>query len=160
MITKLLTSLVLTFMLASLCVAQQNYAYGKPSDLKGLKKVYVNTGPDTQSRDAIIKELEKSKLSFEIVDDVEEAEIRLAFEAGVAADAVVGSVNGDRVTLQERYSRTGVGVIVVQGRDKDRIIHSFRSTQESGPTFMFKRKPVTNFAREFVKIYKKANNLK
>ena len=48
------------------CYAQQDsYAYGQPSDLKGLKKVYVDTGPDTKNRDSIIKELEKAKLGFE-----------------------------------------------------------------------------------------------
>jgi len=79
----LLLALAITLLFASLCLGQQeSYAYGQPSDLKGLKKVYIDTGADTKSRDSIIKDLQKSKLSFEIMDDLEDAEILLGFGAG------------------------------------------------------------------------------
>ena len=61
------------------CYAQQesSYAYGQLSDLKGLKKIYVDTGNDTKNRDHILKDLDNSKLGFEIVDDEKDAEILL-----------------------------------------------------------------------------------
>ena len=83
------------------CYAQRDsYAYGQPSDLKGLKKVYVDTGPDTKNRDSIIKDLEKSKLGFEIVDDKADAEILLGFGAGEVTHSVVATANGNVATAR------------------------------------------------------------
>jgi len=155
-ITKFLVLLLL-------CAPVQEYAYGEHSDLKGLKKVFVDTGIDTESRNAIIKDLVKANLGFEIVDEIEAAEIILEFGAGVSTGRVVGRIDDERITLRELRSRTGVGVVVAHARGKDRIVHSFNSTQEAGkPVYVsaFQRKPVTNFVREFVKIYKRANGLK
>jgi len=78
---QLTISLTLIAFCASLCGAQ-DYAYGSPSDLKGLKKVYIDSGADTKSRDKIIKDLENSKIGFEIVDDKKGAEILLGYGAG------------------------------------------------------------------------------
>src|SRR5260370_178620 len=58
---------------------QDSYAYGQPSDLKGLSRVYIETGPDVKLHDSIIHDLEKSKLDFKIVDDEKDAEIILTF---------------------------------------------------------------------------------
>lgn len=161
---KILVSLTLILALVSLCVGQQDeVAYGQPSDLKDLKKVYVDTGADTQSRNSIIKDLEKSKLGLEIMDDVDDAEILLGFGAGKVTDRATGTIMDGHVDVRARSSRTGVGVIIARARGKDRLIHSFSSTQEGGqPIYIaaFKRKPVTNFVRELVKLYKKANDLK
>jgi hypothetical protein len=77
------------------CYAQPDpYAYGQPSDLKGLRKVYVDSGPDTKSRDSIIRNLEKSKLGFVIVDDEKDAEILLGFGAGAVYKTVETNRSG------------------------------------------------------------------
>lgn len=149
-------TLILSFMLilASVGVAfgQDAPAYGQPSDLKGLKKVFINTGPDTKSRDSIIKDLENSKLGFEIVDDAEEAEIFLDFGADQVANVVWHTAVASRVLTQ----KTGDGVVRVRARGKMRLVLSFEDTQNT----KWERKPVSNFVREFIKAYKKGNDLK
>jgi hypothetical protein len=153
----LLVALLFCFPVISLA-QEESYAYGQVSDLKGLKKVLIDTGIDTKTRNSIIKDLEKSKLGVEIVDDEQTAEILLMFRAL------------DQITDRERFLRgmlgstpgemppnAGAGVVVALNcRGKDRIIHSFQDRQQSG----WERKPVTNFVREFIKIYKKANDIK
>jgi len=145
--------LILILLIASTAVAQkESYAYGEPSDLKGLKKIYVDTGPDTKNRDSIIKDLRKADLGFEFVDDEESAEIVLGYGAGeVTRKAIVTGV-----VVQAKTQRTGTGVVVAHARGKDRLIHSFQDVQQSG----WERKPVTNFVREFIKVYKNGNDLK
>lgn len=136
----------------------QGYSYGQPSDLKGLKKVYVDTGADTKSRDSIIRDLQKAKLGFEIADDMEDAEILIGFGAGKIITSARATLSGSQATIRDVYSRTGAGVIIARARGKDRIVHSFSGTQETGaPVDLFKRKPVTNFMREFIGLYRKAN---
>lgn len=151
-------SLALVAVFASMSLAQSDsYAYGQPSDLKGLNKIYVDSGPDTKSRDKIIKNLEKSKLGFEIVDDQKDAEILLGYGAGAVSRKVVGSVVGSSVIMQEKTQRTGTGIVVaLNARGKDRLVHSFEDVQNS----KWERNPVDNFCREFIKAYKKGNDLK
>lgn len=146
----LLSSLALTILLTVSASAQETY--GQPSDLKGLKKIYINTGTDTKSRDSIIKELEKSKQGFEIVDDAKDAEIYLGFGADQVPNVVWHTEAATRVLT----SRTGDGVVRVWARGKDRLILSFEDTQNT----KWERKPVTNFVREFLKAYKKGNKTK
>lgn len=155
---RLSISLALIALFAPVALAQNDsYAYGQPSDLKGLKKVYVDSGPDTKSRDKIIKNLEKSKLGFEIVDDQKDAEILLGYGAGAVSRKVVGSVVGSSVIMQEKTQRTGTGIVVaLNARGKDRLVHSFEDVQNS----KWERNPVDNFCREFIKAYKKGNDLK
>ena len=157
---RLTTSLALIAFCASLCAAQ-DYAYGQPSDLKGLKKVYIDSGADTKNRDKIIKGLENSKLGFELVDEVESAEILLGYGAGAVSRKVVGSTttteNSSSIYVREKTQRTGAGVVVaLHVRGKDRLVHSFEDVQNS----KWERNPVDNFVREFIKVYKKGNDLK
>ena len=153
---RLTLSLALIAFCASVCWAQ-DYAYGQPSDLKGLKKVYIDSGPDTKSRDQIIKDLEKSKLNFEIVDEAKDAQILLGYGAGAVSRKVVGSTAGSTIYLKEKTQRTGTGVVVaLDARGKDRIVHSFEDVQNS----KWERNPIDNFVREFVKVYKQGNDIK
>src|SRR5712675_220941 len=100
---RLSVALALIALFASLSLAQnESYAYGQPSDLKGLKKVYIDSGPDTKSRDNIIKDLEKSKLGFEIVDVQKDAEILLGYGAGSVSRKAVGSVVGSSVIVTQK----------------------------------------------------------
>jgi hypothetical protein len=155
---KLTFSLALIALFASLSLAQaDSYAYGQPTDLKGLKKVYVDSGPDTKSSDSIIKNLEKSKLGFEIVDEQKDAEILLGYGAGAVSRKSVGSVAGSSIIVTEKTQRTGVGIVVaLNARGKDRLVHSFEDVQNS----KWERNPVDNYVREFIKAYKKGNDIK
>jgi hypothetical protein len=53
--------------------------FGPPSDLQGLKKVYVDTGADLESRKHIIRELNKPELGLTLLDGPDGAEIILDF---------------------------------------------------------------------------------
>lgn len=149
---KQLFLMVLIALFASSSFAQSDSpVYGQPSDLKGLKKIFINTGSDTKSRDSIIKDLGKSKFGFEIVDGADEAEIYLGFGADQVASVVWRTSVASRVLSQ----RTGDGVVRVRARGKVRLVLAFEDTQNT----KWERKPVTNFVREFIKVYKKGNGL-
>lgn len=151
---------LLGFCLFAFCASaaqQDSYAYGQPSDLKGLKKLYVDTGTDTKSRDSIIKALEKSKLGFEVVDDEKDAEILLSFGAGEVVRKVVGSVTDSVFEARAKAQRTGSGLVIANHvRGRNRMVLSFKDTQKS----KWERTPSTNFTREFIKAYKEGNDLR
>lgn len=141
--------------LVSLALSQE-YSYGQPSDLKALKKVFVDTGPDFKSREAILKGLERSKLRLEVVDDLENAEIVLAFDAGEVVGKGMALPVGTGIMSRDLSQKTGKGYVLVNVRGKAHLVYSFQDVQQSG----WERKPVTNFTRKFIKIYKKANDIK
>jgi hypothetical protein len=135
--------------------------YGKPSELKDLKKVFVDTSGDLKNRERIIKEIEKAKLPVELLDSAEGAEIILNF--GSESETRMTGVNtgdngmgGVRSTPVYRKIPTGTGQVYVVRDNKLRIVHSFEDEQTTG----WERKPATNFGREFVKAYKRANGIK
>lgn len=149
---KSLLCLVAILTFPVLAVAQTEYAYGQPSDLKGLKKVFVDTGPDMKSRNAIIEGMEKSKIGFEVMDEMADAEITLGFGASQIVRRVVTTQSGSTTSSQPVMRRAGAGVVFVKARGKDRLIYSFEDVQKS----IFEGKPINNFIKEFLKLYKKA----
>lgn len=149
---RIIFTCLLLLLSLSPAIAQEDFVYGQPSDLKGMTRLYVDTGTNTKARDSIIKELAKSKLEFNIVDDSNEAEIVLGFGAGLAAKRVVTT----GVVSQVVEVRTGSGLVFVNARGKVRLVLSFEDTQNS----RFERNPASNFVREFIKAYKKGNDLK
>jgi hypothetical protein len=154
-----LVSLALILAFASLSFAQNPFVYDQSSDLKGLKKVYVDTGLDRESRKDIIKDLNNSSLGFEIVDHIESAEILLGFGTGTVIERLTRRIDGDSIVLHDPSSRTGVGIIIAHVRSKDRFVLSFSSADSGGPAGPSKYKPVADFMREFIKIYKEGNDL-
>ncbi len=149
-------ALLLLFALVVTPVCAQTLPYGQYSDLKGLKKVYVDTGADTKSRDSIIKALDKSKFGFEVVDGMEEADIGLVFGAGTTLHSIIATANGGVATARAIEDGTGDGWVIARARGKTRLILSFSDVQ----TTWLERKPVTNFVREFIKVYKQGNSIK
>jgi hypothetical protein len=59
-----LTLLLLVFAQASRAGANQ----GRPSELKGLRRVYVDAGDSRKDRARIVEELQRSKVGVEVVD--------------------------------------------------------------------------------------------
>lgn len=147
-----LTALLFVF-LCSVSGSAQDVTYGQPSDLKGLKKIYVSTGKDTNSRNKIVSELEKSKFGFEIADDIESADIGLFFGAGSVEGTTVATTTGSTTSIYDVELRSGDGVVYARARGKVRLVHSFSDVQNN----IFEGKPVNNFVKEFLKLYKKAN---
>lgn len=135
--------LVLTSGATSFC---QDYEYGKPSELKGLKKVFVQTGDNMTERDNIIAVIEKAKLpGIELLDSIDTAEVLLRFEGGTKQ---VGDT-----TL-----KTGTGQVFISGKSPNRLrlLMSIKTVRD----VLRPKKPSTQFANEFITAYKKANGLK
>ena len=144
---KILLFLLLAFVPAS----AQEFAYGKLSDLSGLKRIFVDTETDIKSRESIQKILVKSKLGFELLDAVDDAEIVIIFRPGSYTRTVgIPQPNGGTLIGQPKIL-TGKGwVLVPQPTGKPKLVMSFEDEQGTA----FEKKPVTNFANNFVKAYK------
>lgn len=146
--------LILLFVL-TLGTGFQDFRYGQPSEMKGLKKVFVNTGADITNRERIIKELQNAKLDLELLDSEEEAEIILVF-AGGKEQITVGSVSNGTGSLSTRKVNVGEGRVFVLRDNVMKIVMSYEGEERK----IWEKKPATNFSRAFVKAYKKANDLK
>jgi hypothetical protein len=121
--------------------AQDDFEYGAPAELKGLKKIYVDTRADLKSRERIIKEITDSKTDLTIVERADDAEIILLFESGFAV-----------VDKQKRSS--GKGFVFVRGRKASRrVVMNFESVKD----LAIEKKPASKFARAFLDAYRKAN---
>lgn len=132
--------------------------YGKPEELKGLKKVFVETNGDMKNRDRIIKELDKAKLGLVILDSPDEAEILLVFSAGseTALSTTTSPVYGtksNRTVVHQSKMQSGQGFVALPRNGRARVLISFEDTEKT----IWEKKPATNFAKTFIKAYKKAN---
>jgi hypothetical protein len=123
--------------------------YGQASELRGVTKVFVDTGIASWQRDMIVKMIGKNLPQLEVVPHPEESDIHLRF------------------SLRETRSGNteGVGTVVkLVGGNRVRVLLSIR---DAFPP-IFERGTVINFgmehakpnmfAREFVKAYKRANS--
>lgn len=159
----LLTVAVTLLCSAIFCSAQRpTIEYGSADDLKGVVKVFVDTGMEMEVRENIIKEISKSKKKLPelvIVSKPEDADVVLVFGSSVAS--YLAGINttthtGTSATSTPVYNSvvSGKGYIVkLLGENRVRVLMSFdddRSTR-------FERRPSTNFARQFVRAYLKAN---
>jgi hypothetical protein len=120
--------------------------YGHPDELRGVTKVFVDTGIDVQHRDLIVKEIQKRLSNLEIVSRPEESDIHLRF------------------SLKEiRDGRTeGVGTVVkMVGNNRMRVLLRFKDYtpfiyEPTASAAIDYARPLL-FAREFVKTYKRVN---
>ncbi|HZF39084.1 MAG TPA: hypothetical protein VE715_09690 [Blastocatellia bacterium] len=142
-----LSLLILTF--ASPVLAQAPIIEpGQPDELRGVTKVFVDTGLDVQQREVIVREIKKQLPDLEIVSRPEESDIHLRF-----------------FLKETRDGRTeGVGTVVkLIDANRERALCSFKEdlppiyAQHSIKSYGIEYTMPLKFAREFVKAYKKAN---
>ncbi len=162
--------------------AQFDIEYGRPEELNGVRRVYVNTGTDLNGRENIMKVLKKDLPDVVLVDRVEDAEIALIYSSN--SYAVLNSIITQRnssttgtVSLREDFGtyngsysgRTtgtsvttpvyrnvtdGAGLVVkFTSKGRSRLLMDFKDTKKT----LLERRPSTNFARKFVGAYKKVN---
>jgi hypothetical protein len=139
--------------------------YGAPAELRSVSKIFIDTGMDIRQREQIIKEIRKTLPGLTVVSRPEDSDIHLRFmltdkNTGhnavypypyppPASGGVAVGIPGIDITWRE-----GVGTVLRRvGAGRVRVLLSFRDARGN----RFERKPSTNFAREFVKAYKKAN---
>jgi hypothetical protein len=149
MLGMLFGAFVISVPNASAQATAQDFEYGKPEDLKGLTRYYVDAGIDVKARSRIVEEIQKSIPQLLLAEDVESTEIMLTFMSRV--ETVPLGATTERL-------HTGVGTVAIHVRDsgKPRLVLNFTSRQDT----KLEKMPYTKFAREFVKAYKKANGLK
>lgn len=139
----------------------QSLEYGKPSELKGLKRVFVDTGGDMKNRERIQNEIQKANLGVELLDSADGAEVIISFQGGKekqmsGVNSTTDSYGNTRSTPSYRKITVGAGQVFVVRGDKLRVVLSFDDEEKT----VFEKKPATNFGKTFVKAYKKANDLK
>jgi len=119
--------------------------YGSASDLRGLTRLFVDTGADVRARDRIIRELRSSGIVLELVQDARDAQILLEFGASVER-RVSGWVTNTRrdkdkrreesvttPTAQKIHAGAGTRLefILRYAEDSGRRLATLRQTKES-----------------------------
>ncbi len=136
--------------------------YGTNADLKGLKKVFIDTGSDMETRTRLIKELDKAKLDLEVLSSIDNADIVMRFvsetnEKLVSANTVYGDY-GASTTAARVELIAGVGQVFVAGKngERPRLILSVKNSQQT----KWEKRPSTKFILAFIKAYKDGNGIK
>jgi hypothetical protein len=115
--------------------------YGSPAELKGLKKVFLDTGIRSEHRELILAELEKEKLDIEVLGDSDGAEIILRFDGKESQNPECPLCEGGR------------GEASVRRGTHQRVVFVFSARR----TGIGQQKPATKFGRAFVSQFKNAN---
>jgi hypothetical protein len=158
---KILTLSLLLLFTCTLAYAQ-SVEYGQASDLKGIRRVFVDTGDDLKNRERIIKEIEKAKLNLELLNSPEGAELVLSFSSEILDDITdvktlppLAPGLPARSRVEHQNSERGKGFAFVPiSPDRRRILFNWSGEQT------LRANTATKFASAFVKTYKKANGLK
>ncbi len=156
---KAFATLFLALALATFASAQNTpkMEYGKPAELKGLTKIFVDTSGDIDNRNRIIKEFETARLSDVIMlDGSDNAEVILMFSAGKERRSVARIYNGNGSAGSYGLS-TGKGIAFLPKQPN--IMRVILSLDDEKTTW-FDKKPAQRFAQNFIKLYKEANNIK
>jgi len=127
---------------------EPEYEYGRPSELKGLTKLFIDTHADTQNYDRLVKEIKATSAlkDLKIVETAEEAEIIILYKGDI--ERVLTPPTASLALIQGQAL-----VFVVKGLNKPRLVMRYGNVQESA----WEQKPSTKFIKEFAKTYKTAN---
>ena len=134
---------------------------GAPGELRGVKRIYIDTGGAQEERDNITGEILARLPSLEIVDVAGEAEVVLEFGAGGGTLRGTLEIKGQLGLTEKKFDTTReleIGKGQVLKRVSETVLHVLLKFHD--PQFnALERKPSTNFARAFVKAYQQANGL-
>ena len=156
---RLLTAVTLLLLAFTPASRAQERSQGSPSELKGLRRVYVDAGAGRKDRARIVEELRKSKAGVEVVDAPEAAELILLFSAGKVTAAagtekkldVLGNPTGQTepkyVDIDSGY---GTAYVPAPGGGR-RVLFTWEGRKKLFAS------PAQKFAKAFVKEYRKAN---
>ncbi|HEU4509972.1 MAG TPA: hypothetical protein VFR78_17190 [Pyrinomonadaceae bacterium] len=156
----------------------QSIEYGEPAELQGITKIFVDTGTDLSGRDNIVKVIKNELPGVVVVSRVEEAEIVLIYSSnsysilsGISNSrnsSTNGTVSvwGNTATYSGQTNSTSTSTpiyrkvtdgegLVVKFTDsgRPRLLMNFKDSKKT----VLERRPSTNFARKFVKVYKEVN---
>jgi hypothetical protein len=157
---RLLTAVTLLLLVFAPASRAQERSQGSPSELKGLRRVYVDAGASRKDRARIVEELQRSKVGVEVVDTPEGAELILLFSADKVTAAagmekkldVLGNPNGQTepkyVDIDSGY---GSAYVPAPGGGGGRVLFTWEGRKKLFAS------PAQKFAKAFVKEYRKAN---
>jgi len=141
----------------------QEMEYGKPAELKGLTKIYIETMGNVGDAERMTERITKAKIpNLVIVENIKDAEIVLMFGGEGVSRETGATVNRVGDSLYANSTRmklfAGEGRVLVSSEDgkRARLILRVQNEQET----KLEKRPVTKFVNEFIKLYKKVNDLK
>ena len=160
-------NLLLILLTASIVAQEQtNIEQGRPSELKGLTKIFIFAGADKENRERIENQIKKDLPEIKILDSGESAEVALIFGGGKTTEATGPTAKRpSRVYTEGMTSITsvkrdyGVGRVILllnKERKSLRLLLQTISTKD----IIGEDKPAVRFAKDFIKAYKKANGIK
>lgn len=162
---KMILPLLIIFA-CCITVFSQQFEYGKTSDLKGLTKIFLDTGADMETRNRIIENIEKAKLGVEFLGSMDDAQIVMTFRdetneviTGVNTNVTTNPYGGTANTTAVRVPLiNGAGNVFVANKDgtNPKLVLSVTNSQQS----RWEKRPSTKFANAFIKAYKEANGIK
>ena len=116
--------------------------YGQPSELKGLKKVFLDTSIPPARRKIILSEIETGDAGLELMESPEGSEIILSYQGQQSLDPNCPCESG----------RGEVSVVRV---DRRRVVLVFTGTKRG----VWGRNPTEQFGRAFLNAVRNANGL-
>jgi len=131
--------------------------YGNSSELKGVKNIFIY-GVEPEVRNNMLKQFAKHP-EVQVVGEIEKADVVLVFGANTFSRGTFTNVwtdsNGNGwASTSPRYGVTGSGSAVkFIPPNTLRVVWQFSATRVSA----FQRRPSTNFIRDFVAAWEKAN---
>ena len=131
--------------------------YGNASELKGVKNIFIY-GVEPEVRNNMLKQFSKHP-DVQVVGEIEKADVVLVFGANTFSRGTFTNVwtdsNGNGwASTSPRYGVTGSGSAVkFIPPNTIRVVWQFSTTRVSA----FQRRPSTNFIRDFVAAWEKAN---
>lgn len=127
----------------------EDYEYGSLSELRGIKKIYIDTGANTSYRDQIAKELQKLKLGLQILGSDGEAECYVLFDSKVIYEPWF---SGSSAIVDKE---SGAGMVFLVGRNgrRHKLLYTLKDKQDT----WFERKPIAKFAKALAKAFQDAN---
>jgi len=128
---------------------KDDYEYGSLSELRGIKKIYIQTGIETSYREQIIRALEKTGLNLQILASEENAECVIIFRNELINEPWFSG----SAAIVEKSLGQGMVILVGKGQQRHKLLYKFRETKDS----WFEGKPIGKFAKIVAAGFKDAN---
>jgi hypothetical protein len=124
---------------------QPVFEYGRPAEMRGMTRFFLDTQGDMKRRDQIAQMLRKKLPELVLTERAGDAEATILYTEDLTARFVKGTSVNDR--------SCEVQVFVRLSPEKVRLLFSYSMKKKN----VFQHEPYKNFAEEFVKAYKDAN---
>lgn len=140
------TGQAVDFLNVEACMMFRNNAgacdYGQPGELKGLKRVFVDTSIPAEQRKLVLSEIENGNAGLEMIEVPEAAEIILSYQSQASSDPNCPCTGGRG---EVRVVRTG----------RQRVVLVFMGVKKG----IWGKNPAEEFGRTFVDAVRSANGL-